>query len=115
MALGLSLDTIFLHGVKEADKGGTGSHGWACGDRGHFEWLLANKEMEISEKERVVVGVVATLRKYSPGLSRKKKAIQARSLIARCRSVLPRQTTSGAWGMETVIGRTQVGEEYCFA
>ena len=48
VALGLSLDTIFLHGVKEADKGGTGSHGWACGDQGHVEWLLANKEMEIS-------------------------------------------------------------------
>ena len=56
--------------------------------------------------------VLAPLQKYYLGLSRKKKLIQAGSLIAFWNSDPPLQVLLRYWSTETGIGRTQVGRGY---
>ena len=54
---GFSFDTIFFGGEEEAGKIRSGSGGWDCGGQGCVERLLADEELEISEKKEVVSSV----------------------------------------------------------
>ena len=56
----IPLDTIFLCGEEKAEKFCLGSCGWDCGGQGSIEGILGDEELEVSEKEKMVVGVGAS-------------------------------------------------------
>ena len=87
VANGFPLDTVFLCGEEKAEKVYPGLCGRACGGQGRIEGLLADEELEVLEEEKFWA-VSAPPLQYSPGLRRKKKSIQAGSLIA-CWGLVP--------------------------
>ena len=76
-------------------------------------WLPTNNCM--SRRLKGVVTVSLPPAQYSPGWSRKKKAIQARSAIAWSREEPLLAAESMQWRIETGRGRTLTGEESSFA
>ena len=76
-------------------------------------WLPTNNWM--SRRLKGVVTVSVPLAQYSPGRSRKKKAIQERYVIAWSCGEPLLAAESMQWRMETRRGRTLPGEEYSFA
>ena len=73
-------------------------------------WLPTKNWM--SRRLKGVVTVLVPLAQYSPGRSRKKKAIQVRSAIAWYRGEPLLAAESMQWRMETGRGRTLPGEGY---
>ena len=66
----------------------------------------------MSRRMKGVVMVSVLPAQYSPGRSRKNKAIQARSVIAWSRGEPLLAVDSMQWSMETGRGRTLLGEGY---
>ena len=75
----LPFDSILMRRKEEANKGGGGAGGG--GSRGGLGGLITLEELYVAQVERGSDGV-SPAGAVSPGLSRKKKEIQARSEIA---------------------------------
>ena len=103
----LPFDAIILRCKEEANKGGSGAGG--SGRSGGLGELITLEELYVAQVERGSDGV-GPAGAVSPGLSKKKKEIQARSAIAWSRGEPLLANESMYWWMQTGRGRNLPGE-----